>query len=77
VHKGVDMKNKRRIQIEIDPAVYHGMVKRAKIENAFVNEKGWVNIPALAGMLVKTYAEGEYHIVLEKRFESKKEERKL
>jgi hypothetical protein len=53
----------KRVYTDVSEKVFYNMIQRAKSENAFVDEKGIVNIGKLLSVLVETYGEGNYTIL--------------
>ena len=51
----------------VSDEVHDNFIRRAQLENCCVNEHGRVDIGAVVDMLVKTYADGRYVIVNEKK----------
>lgn len=53
----------KRVYTDISEKSFYGMIQRAKTENAFVSEKGVVDIGKLMNTLIETYADGSYTIL--------------
>ena len=51
----------------VSDEVHDNFIRRAQLENCCVDEHGRVDIGAIVDMLVKTYADGRYVIVDEKK----------
>jgi len=67
---------KKKLIVEVSLSVFMKLIKRAKVEDLFVRDDGWVDLKKLLSFLIETYAEGLYYIN-QKGFERKKEERKV
>lgn len=54
----------KRVFADISERQFFNMIQRAKIENAYVDEKGKVDIGKLVGTLIQTYGDGTYTILI-------------
>jgi len=65
-----------RVYTDISESVFYNFIRRAKLEGAFVSKdpktgKDKIDIGSLLGLLIETYADGNYTIVPKKKKEIK------
>jgi hypothetical protein len=53
----------KRVYTDVSEKVFYNMIQRAKVEGAFVDDKGIVNIGKLLSLLIETYGDGNYAII--------------
>ncbi len=58
-------KNVHRMYFDIPTQTFFKLLKRAKLENAFVDDNGWVDLGKLFAFLLQTYADGKYVAILD------------
>lgn len=61
------MANIRRVYTYIDDDTFYNLIKRARLEGVYADQKGIVDIGALLKKLVETYSSGQYTIIQDKK----------